>query len=242
MAVEARPQHDRIDLPSRRLAAHRSLRIAGPAHQRRPGLRKVGHQCAAAIGDGQQPFGRIDGFSGSRSPRHGRGRRGEDRREGLLHLVQRRKPRLGVVKVDPGLGDGQPDRPGFKACLGVRHPDLGAGAFDRRPAGGAAGHVLHHPDAGHGHLVRPETTRHGAADRQVLDPEGQLRIRQGPGASAGRARRVNAQGGGLEARRGLAGQSQSLVEGQRLGVGRDGGGAQGEQPRQFQRRHAPNSS
>jgi hypothetical protein len=53
------------------------------------------------------------------------------------------------------------------------------------------------------------------------------------GAAAGRARRVNAQRGGLETRRGIYSASQRLIKGQRLGVGRDGGGAQGEQPRQF---------
>ena len=52
--------------------------------------------------------------------------------------------------------------------------------------------LLHHADAAHGHGVGLVVPGVGAADRQVVDAEGELRVGQGGGAAGGSARGVEA--------------------------------------------------
>jgi hypothetical protein len=54
----------------------------------------IGHEGTAPVGDGQQPFRRLDGLGRSGAPRDRRRRRVEDRLEGFLNLVQRAQARF----------------------------------------------------------------------------------------------------------------------------------------------------
>jgi hypothetical protein len=111
-------------------------------------------------------------------------------------------------------------RAGVRAARRARHG--GAGDIGFRPAPAAVGHVLHQTHLLHRHGVAGEAPRISATDRQVVDADGQLRIRQAARACRRGLRRIDTRRLQRDIGRLAPRQVQRGVERQRLGASEAG--------------------